>query len=111
MNGEMHQICMLVSEARNAMAGKNKFGYTAEGYINSILFCFIPQKALFGEESRKAYSPQDWYAECIRKGVSDMKFLAPLQVPDRSLLGFSNVSRSCMVSFHKNGMVTSWMAV
>ena len=22
MNGEMHQICMLVSEARNAMAGK-----------------------------------------------------------------------------------------
>lgn len=111
MNGEMHQICMLVSEARNAMAGKNKFGYTAEGYINSILFCFIPQKALFGEESRKAYSPQDWYAECIRKGVSDMKFLAPLQVPDRSLLGFSNVSRSCIASFYKSGMVTSWAAV
>ena len=25
MNGEMHQICMLVSQARNAMAGKNEF--------------------------------------------------------------------------------------
>lgn len=111
MNGEMHQICMLVSEVRNAMAGKNEFEYMADGYINSILFSFIPQKTFFGEESRKAYSPREWYAECIRKGVSDMKFLAPLQVPDRSLLGFSNVSRSCMVSFHKNGMVTSWMAV
>jgi len=40
MNGEMHQICMLVSQARNAMAGKNEFEYMAEGYINSILFSF-----------------------------------------------------------------------
>ena len=110
MNGEMHQICMLVSQARNAMAGKNEFEYMADGYINSIMFSFIPQKTFFGEESRKAYSPREWYVECIRKGVSDMKFLAPLQVPDRSLLGFSNASRSCMVSFYKNGMVTSWMA-
>ena len=53
MNGEMHQICMLVSEARNAMAGKNEFEYKVEGYINSIQFCFTPQKTFFGEESRK----------------------------------------------------------
>ena len=82
MNGEMHQICMLVSQARNAMAGKNEFEYMAEGYINSILFSFTTQKKFFGEESRKTYSPREWYAECIRKGVSDMKFLAPLQVTD-----------------------------
>ena len=52
MNGEMHQICMLVSQARNAMAGKNEFEYMAEGYINSILFSFTTQKKFFGEESR-----------------------------------------------------------
>ena len=67
MNGEMHQICMLVSQARNAMAGKNEFEYMAEGYINSILFSFTTQKKFFGEESRKTYSPREWYAECIHQ--------------------------------------------
>ena len=86
MNGEMHQICMLVSQARNAMAGKNEFEYMAEGYINSILFSFTTQKNFFGEESRKTYSPREWYAECIRKGfwpwrspvLRHIKFVCPM---------------------------------
>ena len=41
MNGEMHQICMLVNGARNAMAGRKEFEYIADGYINSIRFRFI----------------------------------------------------------------------
>lgn len=53
MNGEMHQICMLVSQARNAMAGKNEFEYMAEGYINSILFSFTTQKNFFGKNPGK----------------------------------------------------------
>ena len=111
MNGEMHQICMLVSAARNAMAGKNGFACPLDGYVNSVKFRFIPEKTFLGEKAREVYSPLEWYAECIKSGVNDMKFLAPLQVPDRTMLGFSNVNRSCMAAFHKDGLVTCWTAL
>lgn len=110
MNGEMHQICMLVNGARNAMAGRKEFGYIADGYINSIRFRFIPGKTFFGEEAREVHSPREWYESCIREGIDDMKFLAPLLVPDRARLGFSNGNQSCILTFHKDGVVTYWTA-
>ena len=144
MNGEMHQMCMLVNEARNAMAGRREFAYscdryvycrppgftvvspgkflagglqsgrtanlTGAQYINSVRLRFVPERTFFGEKAREAYSPREWYERCVRKGVDDMKFLAPLQVPDRARLGFSNVSGACMVAFHRDGLVTYWTA-
>lgn len=110
MNGEMHQICMLVSAARSAMAECKPFAYSCDGYVNSVRFRFVPERTLFGEAAREVYSPLEWYEECIKRGAGDMKFLVPLQVPDRALLGFSNVNRSCMVVFHKDGLVTYWTA-
>lgn len=109
MNGEMHQICMLVSEARSAMAGRKEFAYSCDEYVNSVIFCFLPREE--GEESPEAAGPREWYDRCIEKGVNDLKFLVPLKVPDRSLLGFTNTGRSCIVAFHGDGTVTYWTAV
>lgn len=110
MNGEMYQICMLVNSARTAMTKGKEFAYSCDRYVNSIKFRFIPRQTFLGEEAREVYSPREWYENCIREGVDEMKILAPLQVSDKALLGFSNVSRSCMVAFHKDGQVTYWIA-
>lgn len=39
-----------------------------------------------------------------------MKFLTPLKVPNRALLGFSNVNQSGILTFYKNDLVTYWIA-
>ncbi|MDE6700853.1 MAG: hypothetical protein K2K10_07590, partial [Acetatifactor sp.] len=93
MNGEMHQICMLVNAARNSITTKKEFIYLCEEYVNSIKFRFIPHRTLFGEKSNEAGNPQEWFRYCMKKRVYDIKFDTPLQVPDRTLLGFSNVNR------------------
>lgn len=110
MNGEMYQLCMLVNAARNTLIAKKEFIYLYDEYVNSIKFYFVPHKTLFREKAYKASNSQEWFNYCIRKGVYDMKFLTPLQVPDRALLGFSNVNKSCIVTFHKNNLVTYWIA-
>lgn len=111
MNGEMHQICMLVNAARNTLAAKKDFVYPGDEYVNSLTFQFLPRKTLLGERSYTAKNPQDWFRQCVRNGVSDMKFLVPLQVPDRALLGYANTGRTCIATFYKSGSVTYWTAV
>ena len=110
MNGEMHQICMLVNAARNSITTKKEFTYLCDDYVNSIKFCFLPHKTLFREKSVEAGDPQEWFRYCMEKGVDDIKFLTPLQVPDRALLGFSNVHRSCILTAYKKDLVTYWIA-
>lgn len=39
-NGETHRICMMFNAARNAMTKRKEFEYLADGYINSVSFCF-----------------------------------------------------------------------
>lgn len=109
MNGEMFQICMLVNAVRNAMEGKKEFTYSCEEYVNSMSFSFLPQGK--GEEPREVSAPREWYEGCIRKGVNDMKFLAPLKYQDRSLLGSANAGRTCIAAFQGDGAVTYWTAV
>lgn len=109
MNGEMYQICMLVNAARNSITAKKEFTYRCDDYVNSVKFCFLPQKTLFRETSVEAGDPQEWFRACMEKGLSDIKFLTPLQAKNRALLGFSNVNRSCILTFYKNHPVTYWM--
>ena len=110
MNGEMYQICLLVNAARNALAAKQAFLYPGDEYVNSLTFQFLPRKTLLGERACTAKDPRDWFRQCVRNGAADMKFLAPLQEPDRALLGFANVSRACIAVFHRDGTVTHWLA-
>ncbi len=110
MNGEMYQLCMLVNAARESLITKKEFIYLCDEYVNSIKFHFIPRKTLFGEKNYEADNAQEWFSHCMKKEVYDMKFLTPLQVPDRALLGFSNTGRSCIVTFYKNNSVTYWIA-
>lgn len=110
MNGEMYQICMLVNAARNSITTKNEFIYMCDEYVNSIKFCFIPHRTLFREKSSEAGNPQEWFRYCMKKGVYDIKFLTPLQVLNRALLGFSNVNRSCILTVYKDNLVTYWIA-
>ena len=110
MNGELYQICMLVNAARNAISNKQEFTYLYNEYENFINFSFLPHKAFFGKKCHKAENVQEWFQYCVKKGMYDIKFLTPLQVEDRALLGFANVGRSCILTFYKNYFVSYWVA-
>lgn len=110
MNGEMYQICMLVNAARNSITTKKEFIYVCDEYVNSIKFRFIPHGTHSQEKSIEAGNPQEWFGSCMEKEVYDIKFLTPLQAPDRSLLGFSNVNRPCILTAYENNLVTYWIA-
>lgn len=110
MNGELLQLCMLVNGARNAMKCKRDFTFSQDEYINSIEFKFAPRKYLFGVRYYCARDPREWFSRCVQQGISDVKFLAPVRVKDRALLGYANVSSACIVTFYKNKLVTYWTA-
>ena len=109
MNGEIYQLSMLVTEARNALTSEHEFLYSNGTYTNSIKFHFIPH-GIFPLKPRVASNAREWFQYCIQNGVYDVKLLIPLQVQDRSLLGFVNASGACMLTFHRHGLVTYWQA-
>lgn len=57
-------------------------------------------------ETSHVYNVPDWYKQCREKGLRDIKFLIPVSVEDRKILGFSNTSQASIVCFYKDNLVT-----
>lgn len=110
MNGELYQICMLVSAARNSIINGKEFIPLQDLYVNSVKFHFVCRRTLFRGKPYEAGNPQEWFQHCVKEGVYDVKFLTPLQVENRAVLGFSNTNRASIVTFYKNNLVTYWIA-
>lgn len=111
MDGDLYELSLLVSAARNSIQKGDGFIYLCNEHINSMNFRFMHHRTFFPAKSYEAGNPQEWFRYCMKKGVYDMKVLTPLQVPDRSLLGFANVNNSRIVTFYKNNMVTYWSSI
>ncbi|MFT4106890.1 MAG: hypothetical protein QM657_14120 [Lacrimispora sp.] len=110
MNGQMYQICCITAAAKKALREKSALLYTPLKYENKIEFQFLPEKKLFGTKEYKAENVPAWYDYCLKKGLYDLKFLAPAAVGDISILGFSNTTQSSMVCFYEDGKITYFSA-
>lgn len=110
MNGEMYQICCIVAAAKKALQDGADILYTPSEYIFRTEFCFLPEKELFIQKEFTAYNVEEWFEHCKQKKLQDIKFLAPVSVSDRKVLGFANASQSSMVCFYEGGKVTYFTA-
>lgn len=105
MNGEMYQVCCIAAAARKALKEGRDIEYTPVQYEHRIEFQFLPEKKLLGTRSVKAGDVPEWFNRCRKKGLLDIKMIAPIQVKDRNILGFSNTSQSSLLCFYKNSQV------
>lgn len=110
MNGQMYQICCITAAAKKALKEQSALSYTPLKYENRIEFQFLPEKKLLSTKKYKAENVPAWYGHCLKKGLEDVKFLAPVVAQDRNLLGFSNTTQSSMACFYKGGQVTCFTA-
>ena len=110
MNGEMYQICCITAAAKKALQDGTGILYTPSEYVFRTEFRFLSEKVLLIRKNFTAYNVEDWFEHCKRKKLMDMKFLAPVSVSDRMVLGFSNTSQSSIVCFYEGGKVTYFTA-
>lgn len=96
----MYQICCITAAAKRALKVKSPLSYTPLKYENRIEFQFLPERKLFGTRTYKAKNVTAWYDYCLKKGLQDIIFLAPVAVKDRAVLGFSNTTQSSLVCFY-----------
>ena len=106
MNGQVYQISCIVAAAKCALKNNSDIQYVYDKYVNRIEFEFLPKKKLFMTETSHVYNVPDWYKQCREKGLRDIKFLIPVSVEDRKILGFSNTSQASIVCFYKDNLVT-----
>lgn len=106
----MYQICCIIAAAKKALKEKSTLSYTPLKYENKIEFLFLPEKKLFSTKKYKAENVPAWFDYCLKKGLQDLKFLAPVAVKDRGILGFSNTTQSSIACFYEGGKVTYFFA-
>ena len=101
MNGQMYQICCIAAAAKKSLKAKSALSYTPLEYENKIEFQFLPERKLLITKTRKVESVTTWYDLCLKRGLQDIKMLAPVNVKDRAILGFSNTTQSSLVCFYR----------
>lgn len=110
MNGEMHQVCKIAASTKKALKENKNIVFEPFKYENAITFQFIEKKTWLGKKAFKANNVVEWYDECRKRGLEDIKFLTPVDVKSRNLLGFSNAKQKLLVCFYKDGHVTFFTA-
>ncbi len=110
VNGQMYQICCIVAACKKAIQSGRAIQYTPAEYENTIEFSFLPEKELFRTRKYTAPDVSAWFEHIRKKGLQDIKFLCPVSVKNRQLLGFSNTTESAMVCFFNDGTVSRFVA-
>ena len=104
MNGQMYQVCCIVVAAKSALQKHKALVFTPMRYENKTEFQFLPLLPQNGQPEEKTHiasSVADWYDCCTKKGLQDIKLIAPTSVDERGLLGFSNTTQSLLVCFYQ----------
>lgn len=110
MNGQMYQICYITAAAKKALKEESSLRYIPLTYENRIEFQFLPERKLFSTKKYKAENVEEWFDNCLKKGLQDVKFLAPVAVKERNVLGFSNTTQSSIVCFYEGNRVSFFSA-
>lgn len=110
MNGQMFQIASIVAASKKAMQLSEPIQYFPAKYENRIEFAFLPPNEILKMEKYTAPNVSAWFEQIRKNQVLDVKLLCPYSVKDRNLLGFSNMTESSILCFHRNGKVTYFVA-
>ena len=110
MNGQMYQICSIAAASKKAIQSGDMIQYIPEKYVNTITFSFLPEKKLFGTQKYTAPNVAAWFKYMKGRGLQDVKFLCPVAVKDRQLLGFSNTTKSMILCYLKGGEISCFVA-
>ncbi len=110
MNGQMFQIASIVAASKKAIQLSEGIQYFPAKYENRIEFAFLPPNEILKMEKYTAPNVSAWFEQIRKNQVLDVKLLCPYSVKDRNLLGFSNMTESSILCFHRNGKVTYFVA-
>lgn len=109
MKGELYQMCMLTAAAKSALFGGSDFEYAPIAFENKVEFLFLNNITQCGVKDRTAKTPEEWYKNCVKKGLRDIKLIMRTEIEDRAVLGFANTSQSFMLCYFKNGEITAFV--
>lgn len=90
------------------------FKYEMDCYVDSVTFRFLPihgkKRKLFSSMNKNTEyivtGINKWYEHCVTVGLKDIKYITPISVKDRAILGFANTNRGLIVCFFNSGEVT-----
>ncbi len=111
MNGEMYQICCIVAATKKALSENTMIQEIPLLYVQNISFAFLPEKHCIGKNPYQANSIADWFTHCKNKHLKDIKFICPVTVEHREYLGFANATKSAILCFYPDDVVTFFTAV
>ena len=106
----MFQIASIVAASKKAIQLSEGIQYFPAKYENRIEFAFLPPNEILKMEKYTAPNVSAWFEQIRKNQVLDVKLLCPYSVKDRNLLGFSNMTESSILCFHRNGKVTYFVA-
>lgn len=109
MKGEIYQMCMLTAAAKSALFGGSDFGYEPMAFENKVEFLFLENIKQCGVKDRTAKAPEEWYKNCVKKGLRDIKLIMQTEIVDRTVLGFANTSQSFILCYFNNGEITAFV--
>lgn len=96
MNGEVMEMCRMTAAVKKAMRSGQALTIAMPTYIQNIYVTFLKS-----HHRETVDTITKWYAVWKSSGLADIKFLMPLDVADRHLLGFANMTSCCMVCLYK----------
>ena len=108
MNGELFQICRLVTAAKQALREEAPIQYTPGPYEEATAFVCLPEASRPGAGPYTAPHVEAWFAHMRQRGLEDVKLLCPVDVPDRNILGFVNITGSAMICFRRGGLASAF---
>lgn len=97
------------AEQHTSPGVKTWFGQLKSMGLQGII-SFMLGKDPQNSEIDPAASVKLWFDRLKSRGLKDIKFLCPVAVESRELLGFSNTTQGCILCFYKSGKVTYFTA-
>jgi len=104
MNGEIAHMSGIVMSARKALYDNDEIDFVPDKYVLSVKFVFAPRRSM--KKSVESDSVCKWFDICKEMNMDDIKFIVPMAVKDRNILGFSNSSQGSIVCFWGKSKVT-----
>ncbi len=103
MNGELYQICCIVSAGRGALRSGRPIRYVPLKYDGKITFVCLPQKRMRRKKEYTAPNVETWFAYLKGRRLRDMMLFCPTTAENRERLGFANMTESSIVCFFEDG--------
>ena len=108
MNGEISQMCRIVSAARTALRDDTEFKFTPVSYEENIVFNFCDRTNSGGMRFH-AKDPADWFKHLKKEGIKSVFLVESLKINRRQIAIINNSASTIFVRY-EDGIVTRFVA-